>query len=484
MGNGLVTTRGSSHQRHFSAPLSHAKKTGVSYLSVSHAKKATGSAYLCSDDIKSKYLFNSILAKNKAATIFNATCSRTNQAVVIKKIPLLQVINSSGEIDGVIAELQAMKSIQHQFIVKLLYATHEDTICYLAMAALPSGDLRYHLRVGETFPESAVAYIVACIGSALQFLHEHHIIHRDVKPENVVLDSCCRPVLIDLGIAFIGDGQKQYLPICHSTSGTLPYISPEILTPSHRHSVHADFWSLGVMAYELLFHRKPFEPHCPAVWVYFVANYYESMWDHLELSASSTSVSYTTLKTASSPRSLGSLIQYDTRFTRQLSHPAAHVMLNDDGSLPEILQLQIPSPEGSGDKKLSQEGIDLLRGLLDPRLEKRLGAVDQRSAFADHPWFIKHQCCDSLAEIPSPLLTESTAFFTYGAPLFEELDEEEPMAGVHLTTAMENKLKDYQYDMLTTCLNNNDVEGGMMIQSNTLSLTQPLPRENQLVDVE
>jgi serine/threonine protein kinase len=488
MGNGLITNK--------------INKIAVEQYSSSPKRpKKIAASYLFTNDLKSKYSFHSLLAKNATATIFSATCSRTNQPVVIKKIPLLQVINASGDIDSVVTEFQVMKAIQHDFLVKLLYATHEDTICYLVMASLPSGDLRYHLRIGERFPESSVAYIIACVGSALQFLHDHGIIHRDVKPENVVLDQHSRPILIDLGIAYIGNINGA-LPICSRTSGTLPYIAPETLSPSHRHSCHVDFWSLGVMAYELLFLRHPFDDHCPAAWVYFVANYYESLWDHLEVTFTTHTVSVATSGNAnvsSTPPPLShahwgsrSLIHYDSRFTHQLSHPAAHLMLNEDGSLPELLQLVIPSPRTSEDMNLSEEGKEMLRGLLDPRVERRLGAGDQKTAFTSHRWLVKHRWCGSLATMTSPLLAESTACFTFGAPLFkpDPREEESSVVGINLTTAMENMLQDYRYDIFGTSGSNDPNKGGVAVvgRSGTMSLTRSRhhhhPRENQLVDVE
>ena len=63
------------------------------------------------------------------------------------------------------------------------------------------GDLRYYLRKRLIFEESDVAFFVACIGSALEFIHSRNILHRDVKPENIILDSRGYPHLTGIGVA-------------------------------------------------------------------------------------------------------------------------------------------------------------------------------------------------------------------------------------------------------------------------------------------
>lgn len=88
------------------------------------------------------------------------------------------------------------------------------------------------------------------------------------------------PYLTDFGTAHIE--LEKRVPLCNLSSGTLPYLSPESLTESRRHSYQSDFWSLGVLAFELLFNIRPFDKHCPKSFIYFVDNQYRLMWNFIE----------------------------------------------------------------------------------------------------------------------------------------------------------------------------------------------------------
>mmetsp|Transcript_14694 Transcript_14694/g.15391 ORF Transcript_14694/g.15391 Transcript_14694/m.15391 type:complete len:397 (+) Transcript_14694:94-1284(+) len=115
--------------------------------------------------------------------------------------------------------------------------------------------------------------------SRLEFMHSRSYIHRDVKPENILLDANGTPYLCDFGISIIGTPGK--LAICKSTSGTLPYLAPEVLTESHCHSYESDFWGLGLTAYELRFKSQLF-PHVPRSFVDYLNRVYLHIWSILE----------------------------------------------------------------------------------------------------------------------------------------------------------------------------------------------------------
>lgn len=114
------------------------------------------------------------------------------------------------------------------------------------------GDLRSHLHTNR-FSEEQVQYIVAVLSVILDYLHCHHIVYRDLKPENVVLDVEGKVHLIDLGLC-------KKLQSDHSTwsiGGTPTYIAPEIIEKK-RYSYSVDWWSLGIMMWELLTGKPPF----------------------------------------------------------------------------------------------------------------------------------------------------------------------------------------------------------------------------------
>jgi serine/threonine protein kinase len=135
------------------------------------------------------------------------------------------------------------------------------------------GDLRYYLRKRYLFEERDVAFYVACISSALEHLHSRNVIHRDIKPENIILDERGYPYLTDFGVAYVHnneDPSSDGTLTCTLASGTKQYLAPEVFTKSHVHGPEVDYWSLGVVAFELLFGKRPFDKHCPIQFINYL----------------------------------------------------------------------------------------------------------------------------------------------------------------------------------------------------------------------
>lgn len=124
---------------------------------------------------------------------------------------------------------------------------------YLVMDLVPGGDLRFHLIKNNTFNEKqtsnylkvigGVEFFAACIVEALAFLHNNGVIHRDVKPENLVFDRRGYLRLTDLGVARIWKPENSM-----DTSGTPGYMAPEVLCRCN-HGVAADYFALGVIVF-------------------------------------------------------------------------------------------------------------------------------------------------------------------------------------------------------------------------------------------
>lgn len=113
------------------------------------------------------------------------------------------------------------------------------------------GDLRFHLT-RRKFNEEQTKFFVACIVHALGFIHNKLIIHRDIKPENLVFDTNGYLKITDFGIARIWsqDNSKE-------TSGTPGYMAPEVMCKQN-HGVAVDFYALGVIAYECMLGKRPY----------------------------------------------------------------------------------------------------------------------------------------------------------------------------------------------------------------------------------
>ena len=115
------------------------------------------------------------------------------------------------------------------------------------------GDLRFHIS-RKTFTEEAVRFWCAELGCALRYIHKQGIVHRDVKPDNVLLDSEGHVHLADFNVASDFTPNRQLT----SKSGTLAYLAPEVYM-NKGYTSEVDWWSLGVTFYECIYNKRPFE---------------------------------------------------------------------------------------------------------------------------------------------------------------------------------------------------------------------------------
>jgi serine/threonine protein kinase len=120
------------------------------------------------------------------------------------------------------------------------------------MDYINGGDLRYHIGCRRKFNEKESKFFLANMIIGLEYLHKNKIIHRDMKPENMVFDSDGYLRITDLGISreFREDNQQD-------TSGTPGYMSPEVIC-RRNHSYTADYFAVGVMGYEFMMGRRPY----------------------------------------------------------------------------------------------------------------------------------------------------------------------------------------------------------------------------------
>ena len=151
-------------------------------------------------------------------------------------------------------EFETGRRLDHPAIVRTLALEHEGGVWFLVMEYAEGGSLHARLRDGGPLPPAETLRLMILISEALAYAHDAHVIHRDIKPDNIRLAPDGHPRILDFGIARVQDytGQHAYTQV-----GTCSYMAPEVM--QGRADTRADLWSLGVTAYELLTGRRPFD---------------------------------------------------------------------------------------------------------------------------------------------------------------------------------------------------------------------------------
>lgn len=154
-------------------------------------------------------------------------------------------------------EMEVMHQLNHRHIVRLVDAGQAPGVLYMAMELMEAGSLDRRLANGQALDLPSVVSILRQIASALDYAHQRQIIHRDVKPSNILFARDGRAVLTDFGIAKVV-GQTTSLTQTGSIIGTPEYVSPEQAQGTKDLDGRSDIYSLGVVAYQMLTGRVPF----------------------------------------------------------------------------------------------------------------------------------------------------------------------------------------------------------------------------------
>lgn len=187
--------------------------------------------------------------------VYRARDTRSGRDMALKI--LREHMETENDREWFFREARHTARLRHPGIVPVFEAGIIDCVCYLACDYIPGGTLCARLKQGPlSFRQSAE--IVAQVAEALASAHHEGVVHRDVKPANILLDVQERPYLADFGLAEAITPDAS-LTFCGALCGTPAYMSPEQLACKHRRvDARSDIYSLGVVLYELLTGQPPF----------------------------------------------------------------------------------------------------------------------------------------------------------------------------------------------------------------------------------
>jgi len=190
-----------------------------------------------------------VLGKGSFGKVFLVT-KYDNKAILAMKVLKKSKLKRPKQIERTKTERRVLEVARgNKFTMSLHYAFQTPEKLYVVLDYCQGGELFFHLSRFRKFPEPVACYYTAELVCALGFLHEHGIIYRDMKPENVLLDAQGHVQLGDFGLAKDNIWHPSYG--ARSICGTPEYMAPEVLDKVG-HGSAVDWWGLGMLLYEML----------------------------------------------------------------------------------------------------------------------------------------------------------------------------------------------------------------------------------------
>ncbi len=206
--------------------------------------------------IAGRYRLDAQIGRGGMGDVFKATDLHTGETVAIKRLHQAVVRENPDVLDRFLREGDALRQLNHPNIVTIRDMVVEADQHYLVMEYVGGGSLRDLIDAQGRLPLEGVLNLALDLADALTRAHRLQIIHRDIKPDNVLLASDGTPRLTDFGVAHLSD--RTRLTQTGSVIGTYAYLSPEACNGQELDE-RADIWSFGVMLFEMLTGRVPFQ---------------------------------------------------------------------------------------------------------------------------------------------------------------------------------------------------------------------------------
>ena len=199
------------------------------------------------------------LGKGGMGNVYKALDKRLKREVAFK---ILDASSDEEAIKRFYMEAQAMKELDHQNIVHVFDFGQQNNQLFIAMTYVEGTNLADILHNKEQLSFEAIEVIIRQIARGLLYAHGKGIVHRDVKPSNIMLTRDNRVYIMDFGISYIQEMEKDRLTRTGMTMGTPEYMSPEQCHGDNV-TIQSDIYSMGVILFEMTCGRLPFEGNRP-----------------------------------------------------------------------------------------------------------------------------------------------------------------------------------------------------------------------------
>ncbi|TDH65317.1 hypothetical protein CCR75_006544 [Bremia lactucae] len=198
-----------------------------------------------------------VIGKGGFGTVVNAVKKSDGQIYALKILEKSKM--TKYDVESSFTEMRVAQNIHHPFIAGLRIAFQSRTKLFLGMNYYGGGDLFHHMSKGSScrIPSDRAHFYTAELVLGIHHLHQHDILYRDIKPENVMIDADGHVALVDFGLAKLHVSEYKG---AKTMAGSPQYTAPELLLPKAKRSYGkaADWWSLGILLYEMSVGNSPF----------------------------------------------------------------------------------------------------------------------------------------------------------------------------------------------------------------------------------
>jgi protein kinase A len=247
--NNLINTPANAPQAHSSAQHSNADQAqgqqAQQQQQQQKQERTTKGKYSQED-----FLLQRTLGTGSFGRVHLVQSKHNHRFYAMKVLKKAQVVKMK-QIEHTNDERRMLNRVRHPFLVTLWGTWQDSRNLYMVMDFVEGGELFSLLRKSQRFPNPVAKFYAAEVTLALEYLHSHQIIYRDLKPENLLLDRHGHLKITDFGFA------KDVPDITWTLCGTPDYLAPEVVS-SKGYNKSVDWWSLGILIFEMLCGFTPF----------------------------------------------------------------------------------------------------------------------------------------------------------------------------------------------------------------------------------